>query len=105
MASQVAELYELKIPGKLTGKIVIDASARIIGIVRCVKITLPELYVELVIKGKDVEYTIKGEDISNVGDTIILGVAMEEFDALEIEDIRRLREQLADEIKANLSMS
>ncbi|MEM2637535.1 MAG: hypothetical protein QXL15_04230 [Candidatus Korarchaeota archaeon] len=105
MPSQVAELYELKIPGKITGKIVIDSSARMVGIVRCVKLNLPDLSVELIIKGKDVEYTIKGEDINNVGDTILLNVGLEEFDALEIEEIQRLREQLADEIKANMSIS
>lgn len=94
------ELYELKVPGHLIGKEVIDGLARRIGVVRSVRLKLPELKVELVVKGLDVEFPVDSEDISAVGNVIQLKTAIKEAEPIDIHEVARLRKEIISEIRS-----
>jgi sporulation protein YlmC with PRC-barrel domain len=98
----MAELYELRIPGELIGKEVIDASARKIGIVRNVKLTFPPAKISIIIKGLDVEIPLPIDTIATVGGVIQLKETIKQVEELEIRDVARLREEVANEIAAYL---
>ncbi|TFG00092.1 MAG: hypothetical protein EU542_08390 [Promethearchaeota archaeon] len=98
----MAELYELSIPGQLVGKEVIDASARKIGVVRNVKLTFPPTKVAIIIKGLDVEFPLSMESIANVGGVVQLKETIKQAEELEIRDVARLREEIANEIASYL---
>ncbi|MCD6513453.1 MAG: hypothetical protein ACTSSP_08350 [Candidatus Asgardarchaeia archaeon] len=99
-AEYEVELYELdNIPGVLLGRIVIDSKARMVGIVRNIRITIPTFKVELVIKGIDVEIPVDVQNIDAVGNVVRLKVPMESIDTVEIEDIIKLQKELNEEIK------
>ncbi|MHA1409468.1 MAG: hypothetical protein ACTSQY_03960 [Candidatus Odinarchaeia archaeon] len=95
-----AELYELKMPGELLGKEVVDSKARRIGVVRNLRITLPPVKTELIIKGLDIEFTVNTDNIATVGSVIQLNIVVKEAEEIEIHDILRLRREIWDEIKA-----
>lgn len=98
----MAELYELSIPGQIIGKEVIDASARKIGVVRNVKLTFPPTKVNLIIKGLDVEFQLPFESVATVGGVVQLKEAIKQAEELEIRDVARLREEIANEISSYL---
>ncbi|HDQ16419.1 MAG TPA: PRC-barrel domain containing protein [Bacteroidetes bacterium] len=98
----MAELYELTMPGELIGKEVIDASARKIGIVRNIKLTFPPARIEVIIKGLDVEFPLPMEVIANVGGVVQLKETIKQAEELEIRDVARLREEIANEIASYL---
>jgi len=99
------ELYELEqMPGELIGKAVIDSKARMVGIVRNVKITLPTFKVEIVIKGFDVEIPVDIQNVDTVGSVVKLKIQMDTIETVEIEDIIRLRKELNEEIRERLQM-
>ena len=97
-----AELYELTMPGRLIGKEVLDGSARRIGIVRSVRIRLPDLKVELVVKGLEIEFPVDVSNISAVGTVIQLKNVIKEAEEIEIHDVVRLRKEVWEEIKSYL---
>lgn len=101
-AHMMAELYELSIPGQLIGKEVIDASARKIGVVRNVKLTFPPAKINVIIKGLDVEFQLPMDSISTVGGVVQLKDPIKQAEELEIRDVARLREEIANEISAYL---
>lgn len=101
-ASIMAELYELSIPGQLIGKEVIDSSARKIGVIRNVKITFPPTKVNVIIKGLDVEFQLSFDSIATIGGVIQLKETIKQAEELEIRDVARLREEIANEIASYL---
>ncbi|MHA1220115.1 MAG: hypothetical protein ACTSQB_00100 [Candidatus Heimdallarchaeota archaeon] len=101
-AQVMAELYELRIPGELIGKEVIDASARKIGIVRNIKLTLPPAKIVIIIKGLDIEMQLPVDSISTVGGVVQLKETIKQAEELEIRDVARLRDEVAKEIASYL---
>jgi sporulation protein YlmC with PRC-barrel domain len=100
--SIMAELYELRIPGELIGKEVIDASARKIGIVRNVKLTFPPPNINIIIKGLDIEIPLPVDSIATIGGVVQLKETIKQVEELEIRDVARLREEIANEIASYL---
>ena len=98
----MAELYELSIPGQIIGKEVIDASARKIGVVRNVKLTFPPTKINVIIKGLDVEFQLSFDSIATVGGVVQLKETIKQAEELEIRDVARLREEIANEITSYL---
>ncbi|MHA1631975.1 MAG: hypothetical protein ACTSXC_04105 [Candidatus Freyarchaeota archaeon] len=98
-----SELYELMVPGELTGKLVIDGAARIVGIVRSVKLTLPPAKVEIVVKGLEVEFSVDVSNVSAVGSVVQLKNVAKEAEPLEIRDAQKLRKELIEEIRTMVS--
>jgi len=96
------ELYELEnMPGIIIGRAVIDNSARMIGIVRNIKITLPNFKVEIIVKGQDVEIPIDIQNVENIGNIIQLKIPVN-MESIDIEDVISLRRELVEEIKEKL---
>ena len=94
-----AELYELDmLPGVLIGKAVIDKDARIVGIVRNLKVTIPDFRIELIVKGVDIEIPIDIEKVSNVGNVVQLNTSMDSMESVDIEDIVKLTKELKEEL-------
>jgi len=102
-AHVMAELYELRIPGELIGKEVIDASARKIGIVRNVKLTFPPAKISIILKGLDIEIQLPIDSIATIGGVVQLKETIKQAEELEIRDVARLRDEIAKEITAYLS--
>jgi len=94
------ELYELRVPGHIIGKEVIDGLARRVGVVRSVKLKLPDLKVELIVKGLDIEFPVDSEDISAVGNVIQLKTVIKEAEPIDIHQVAKLRKEILSEIKA-----
>jgi hypothetical protein len=95
-----AELYELSMPGRLVGRAVIDGGARIVGIVRSIRVILPDLRVELVVKGLDVEFPVDVRNVSAVGNVVQLQNTIKDADVVELHDVARLRKELWEEIRS-----
>ncbi len=96
------ELYELVMPGKLIGKAIVDGAARLVGIVRSVKITVPPIQVDIIAKGTEIEFPINTTDIVAVGGIVQLKNVIREAEEIAIDDIIRLREEIKSEIHAYL---
>jgi sporulation protein YlmC with PRC-barrel domain len=94
-----AEVYELQMPGHIVGKEVIDGSARRIGIVRSLRITLPPGKVELQVKGLGVELPVDVTNITAVGNVIQLSNTVKEAEEISIADVQRLREETWKEVQ------
>ncbi len=99
------ELYELVMPGKLIGKAIVDGAARLVGIVRSVKITVPPIQVDIIAKGTEIEFPINTTDIVAVGGIVQLKNVIREAEEIAIDDIIRLREEIKSEIHAYLKQS
>ena len=99
------ELYELVMPGKLIGKAIVDGAARLVGIVRSVKITVPPIQVDIIAKGTEIEFPINTSDIVAVGGIVQLKNVIREAEEIAIDDIIRLREEIKSEIHAYLKQS
>ena len=98
-----AELYEIEnIPGKILGLPVLDKSARIIGIVRNLKLSFLPFKIELIIKGLDVEMPIDGDHIEQIGTVVRLSTKIKTLETIEVEDVSKLRRQLKEEITAKI---
>ncbi|MEM2467358.1 MAG: hypothetical protein QXW47_01675 [Candidatus Jordarchaeales archaeon] len=97
------ELYELNVPGDLVGKLVIDGAARIVGIVRSVKLVLPPAKIEIVVKGLEVEFSVDVSNVSAVGSVVQLKNVAKEAEPLELRDAQRLRKELIEEIRTMAS--
>jgi hypothetical protein len=98
-----AELYEIDpIPGNLLGLPVLDKAARMVGIVRNVKLNFLPFKVELVIKGLDVEMPIDSSQIEQVGTVVRLSMKIKTMETVEVEEISKLRRQLREEIIAKI---
>lgn len=95
-----SELYELVIPGQLVGKVVVDSAARMVGIIRSIRVSLPPLRVELVIKGLEVEFPIDVSNVTAVGSVVQLKNVAKEAETVELRDVQRLRKELIEEIRA-----
>ncbi|MBN1330771.1 MAG: hypothetical protein JXA54_14965 [Candidatus Heimdallarchaeota archaeon] len=100
--SLLAELYELRMPGQLIGKEVIDSSARKIGIIRNIKLTFPPAKVLIIIKGLDIEIQLPIDSILTVGGVVQLKEAIKQAEELEIRDVARLRDEVAKEVASHL---
>lgn len=92
------ELFEIIFPGKLVGKAVIDANARMIGVIRNVRIQIPSSTISLTVKGLDTEFTIKSENIQAVGNVVQLNVTIKHSEPIEINDIIKLRVEIQEEL-------
>ena len=102
IAQTETELYELEIPGKLIGKAIVDGAARLVGIVRSVKLSVPPIRVDVIAKGMEIEFPINTTDISAVGGIVQLKNVIREAEEIAIDDIVRLREEIKGEIHAFL---
>lgn len=97
------ELYELIVPGKILGKEVVDASAKRIGIVRSIRLslsTLPQIKAEIVVKGLEVEFPVDIEHIQAVGDIVQLKTVIKEARGVDVREVMSLRKKILEEIKA-----
>jgi len=94
-----AEVYELQMPGNIVGKEVIDGSARRIGIVRSLRITLPPGKIELQVKGLGVELPVDVSNIAAVGNVIQLNTVIKEAEEVGISDVQRLRDETWKEVQ------
>lgn len=92
------ELFEIVFPGKLIGKAVIDANARMIGVIRNVRIRIPSPTISLTVKGLDTEFTVKSEDIQAVGNVVQLNVTIKHSEPIEINEIIKLRTEIQEEL-------
>jgi sporulation protein YlmC with PRC-barrel domain len=92
------ELFELMFPGKLVGKAVIDANARMIGVIRNIRIQIPSPTISLTVKGLDTEFTVKSEDIQAIGNVVQLNVIIKHSEPVEINDIIKLRNEIQEEL-------
>jgi sporulation protein YlmC with PRC-barrel domain len=92
------ELFEIMFPGKLIGKAVIDANARMIGVIRNVRIQIPSPTISITIKGLDTEFTVKSENIQAVGNVVQLNVSIKHSEPIEINDIIKLRNEIQEEL-------
>ena len=92
------ELFEIIFPGKLIGKAVIDANARMIGVIRNVRIQIPSSTISLTVKGLDTEFTVKSENIQAVGNVVQLNVTIKHSEPIEINDIIKLRAEIQEEL-------
>ncbi len=100
------ELYELIVPGKILGKEVIDASAKRIGIVRSIRLslqTLPQIKAEIVVKGLEVEFPVDIENIQAVGDIVQLKTIIKEARGVDVREVMSLRKKILEEIKAYIA--
>ncbi|MHA1713116.1 MAG: hypothetical protein ACTSW4_03610, partial [Candidatus Ranarchaeia archaeon] len=97
------ELYELEdMPGILIGRPVVDSRARMVGIIRGVKLILPTFQVQLVIKGLDVEVPIDVSNVDRVGNVVSLKTEIKSMDPIEIDELLKLRRQLKEELDDKL---
>ncbi len=96
------ELYELSVPGKLIGKEVVDSRARRVGIVRSVRMNVPSLKAEIIVKGTEIEFPIDVENISAIGNLVQLQNIVREAEEIEIRDVVRLQNELWEEIRSYL---
>ena len=92
------ELFELIFPGKIIGKAVIDADARMIGVIRNVRIQVPSPAISFIVKGLDTEFSVKAEDIQAIGNVVQLNIIIKHSEPIEINDIIRLRNEIQEEI-------
>ena len=92
------EVYEIIFPGKLVGKAVIDANARMIGVIRNIRIQIPSSNIILVVKGLDTEFTVNSNDIQAIGNIVQLNVTIKHSEPIEINDIIHLRNEIQEEI-------
>ena len=105
IAQAETELYELVMPGKLIGKAIVDGAARLVGIVRSVKLSVPPVRVDIIAKGMEIEFPINTTDIVAVGGIVQLKQVIREAEEIAIDDIIRLREEIKSEIHAYLKQS
>ncbi len=92
------ELFELMFPGKLVGKAVIDANARMIGVIRNIRIQFPSPTISLTVKGLDTEFTVKSENIQAIGNVVQLNIIIKHSEPVEINDIMKLRNEIQEEL-------
>ncbi len=92
------ELYELVFPGQLIGKAIIDSEARMVGVIRNIRIQIPSSSVALIVKGLDTEFTVKAENVQAVGNVVQLNVKIQHSEPIEVNDVIRLRKEIQDEI-------
>lgn len=92
------ELFELMFPGKLVGKAVIDANARMIGVIRNIRIQIPSPTISLTVKGLDTEFTVKSENIQAIGNVVQLNIIIKHSEPVEINDIMKLRNEIQEEL-------
>ncbi|MBN2150390.1 MAG: hypothetical protein JW839_02980 [Candidatus Lokiarchaeota archaeon] len=104
------ELYEMAVPGKFIGKEIIDAEARRIGLCHSIKLKAgldkkgvlhSELFV--VIKGLDIEFDVRFDDVEKIGNVIKLKIPTRQADELQVKDAIRIQEDIAAEIRARAS--
>ncbi|MEM2134597.1 MAG: hypothetical protein Q6366_006475 [Candidatus Freyarchaeota archaeon] len=100
-----SELYELVIPGQLVGKVVVDSAARMVGIIRSIRLSLPPLRVELIIKGLEVEFPVDVSNVAAVGSVVQLKNVAKEAETVELRDVQRLRKELIEEIRQIIGKS
>lgn len=94
------ELFELVFPGKLIGKAVIDVDARMIGIIRNVRIQIPSPspVITLIIKGLNTEFSVKSEEVKAIGNVVQLTSSIKHSEPVEVNDIMRLRSEIQEEL-------
>ncbi|UCG90660.1 MAG: hypothetical protein JSU57_02725, partial [Candidatus Heimdallarchaeota archaeon] len=83
---------------KLVGKAVIDANARMIGVIRNIRIQIPSPTISLTVKGLDTEFTVKSEDIQAIGNVVQLNIIIKHSEPVEINDIMKLRNEIQEEL-------
>lgn len=99
-------MYELSVPGKILGKEVVDASAKRIGIVRSIRLSLsalPQIKAEIFIKGLEVEFPVDIENIQAVGDIVQLKTVIKEARGVDVREVMSLRKKILEEIKAYIA--
>ena len=97
-----AELYELKMPGRLLGKEVLDSRARRIGIVRSIRIALHPIRSELIVKGAEVEFPVDFSKVDAVGTVVQLNSVVKDAEEIEVHDVIRLQKEVLDDIRSCL---
>jgi sporulation protein YlmC with PRC-barrel domain len=102
MPSIEAELYELKMPGRILGKEVLDNRARRIGIVRSIRIALHPLRSELIVKGAEVEFPVDFSKVETVGTVVQLNSLVKDAEEIEVHDVIRLQKEVLDDIRSYL---
>ncbi|MFW9997807.1 MAG: hypothetical protein ACFFD4_37550 [Candidatus Odinarchaeota archaeon] len=93
------KLYELPFPGLITGRPIIDASNRFIGLTRNFVIVLPEWEIKIVLKGLDIETEISASEISKTNGTILLKKNLDHLAELQVTDLSVVRDNIREELK------
>jgi hypothetical protein len=68
--------------------------------VRSIRVILPDLRVELVVKGLDVEFPVDVRNVSAVGNVVQLQNTIKDAEVVELHDVARLRKELWEEIRS-----
>ncbi|MHA2298970.1 MAG: hypothetical protein ACXAEU_13260 [Candidatus Hodarchaeales archaeon] len=93
-----AEFYEMSLPGRILGKPVIDKAAKMVGIVRSVKIKLPPGEIYLVIKALNLEFLVPSTEVEAVGGVVQLNKILKELEMIDINDLVKLRNEVREEM-------
>jgi len=94
------ELFEIPYPGRIVGKAVVDASSRMIGVVKTIQLHIPKMNIYLIIRGYDGEDVIPIEAIVSVGSIVRINKTVNNSKEVDFEDIIRFREEIDSEIRA-----
>ncbi len=100
---ETCEVVELKFPGELMGKEVIDSNARRIGVVKRILLVMPQMTVRMIVQGKgDQELPISSEDIAKVSGLIQLNKSYEKLEEIDVGEVSKLRVKIFREIQEKL---
>ena len=91
-----SEFIEVKYPGVICGKEVVDARMKRVGLVNSINIKFPEFSIELLIRGydkdgNDLELPVSSDHVRAMNDVIFLDIELKEFNALDINSVLGLR--------------
>jgi len=94
------ELFEIPYPGKIIGKAVVDANARMVGVVRSIQFSVIKGDLKLVVRSQDKEKAISISAVDNIGNVVHLAEVLLEFEEIDLDDVVRLRAEVEAEIRA-----
>ncbi|MHA1615793.1 MAG: PRC-barrel domain-containing protein [Candidatus Njordarchaeales archaeon] len=92
------DLYEIKFPGKIVGKEVIDQEAKRLGIVKNIRLKTPPLRLFLVVRNKDIDVEIPFEHVDKIGKNIIKLRKVMDVEELSVEEAIKILENVKTEI-------
>jgi len=100
---EACEVVELKFPGELIGKEVIDSNARRIGVVKRILVVIPQMSIRMIVQGKgEQELPISEEDIAKVSGLIQLNKSYEKLEEIDVGEVSKLRVKIFREIQEKL---
>ncbi len=94
--SDSTELHEKSFPGLVVGKAVVDKGAKYIGVVKAVKLRIPDFKTSIVVQGFDsqsqsIEIEIDSSKIEQISDLVMVNEKFKNIKQLNERDILKLR--------------